>query len=82
MPYTENNKKTNKLMSNNIHIIEMGEGTSSVELTAGLTLGALMSTRNTNKHVTVKVNNERKDNDYQLQPGDQVQLIPNVEAGV
>jgi len=82
MPYTENNKKTNKLMSNNIHIIEMGEGTSSVELTAGLTLGALMSTRNTNKHVTVKVNNERKDNDYQLQPCDQVQLIPNVEAGV
>jgi hypothetical protein len=65
-----------------IHIIEIGEGLKTVDFKEGMTLGALMSNRRTNKSVTVKVNNQRKDNSYVMQPGDKVQLVPNVEAGL
>ena len=68
-------------MTDPIFVVEMGEGTDTVPFQEQLTLGALISTRNVSKSVTVKVNNSRVDNDYVMQPGDQVQLIPNVEAG-
>ena len=70
-------------MSNNdpIFVVEVGEGTQTVPFQEDMTLGALISARDVNKNVTVKVNGERVGNDYTLQPGDQVQMMPNVEAG-
>ena len=64
-----------------IFVVEMGEGTDTVPYLPNTTLGGLISGRDVNKNVTIKVNNVVKTNDYVLQPGDRVDLIPNVEAG-
>jgi sulfur carrier protein ThiS len=68
--------------SDPIFVVEVGESTQTVPFQENMTLGALISARNVNKNVTVKVNGERVSNDYALKPGDQVQMMPNVEAGL
>jgi sulfur carrier protein ThiS len=68
--------------SDPIFVVEVGESTQTVPFQENMTLGALISARNVNKNVTVKVNGERVANDYALKPGDQVQMMPNVEAGL
>tara|TARA_R110000824_G_scaffold8276_2_gene37343 strand:- start:5805 stop:6020 length:216 start_codon:yes stop_codon:yes gene_type:complete len=68
--------------SDPIFVVEVGESTQTVPFQENMTLGALISARNVNKNVTVKVNGERVANDYSLKPGDQVQMMPNVEAGL
>ena len=65
-----------------IFVVEMGEGTDTVPYKENMKLGALISGRDVNKNVTIKVNGAVKTNDYELQPGDRVDLIPNVEAGI
>lgn len=69
-------------MSNPIYVIEIGEGMTEIQPSEGLTLGNVLSDRNSSKAVTPKVNGQTVSNDYVLQPGDQVQLVPNVEAGL
>lgn len=67
---------------NPIYVIEMGEGMQELAYSENMTLAKVLSDRDSNKNVTPKVNGQTVSSDYVLQPGDQVNLVPNVEAGL